>query len=231
MQLGNQPVRGKALLTGPDERMVLAGSVGHRFAIAGLFPNGRLDRRFGHRGWTVAKFAIPTHHLALTRVGSHIYLAGAVGEERGTEHLVLIRFDRDGRVDRRFGRNGRITAPLSFWAQPSQVLSTPAGMLVVLNRGPRPLITFTRSGNVLRRPVGSRPQFVSDVRATVAGRRLVLGWTVYSPKSKSQVFHLVRRPLRQALTPPREDTESGRRSDRANRKTKSRAKAGFRESG
>jgi uncharacterized delta-60 repeat protein len=196
MRLGKQPVRGKALLTGPGERMVLAGSVGHRFAIAGLLPDGKLDRRFGQGGWTVAKFGVPTHHLALARVGSHIYLAGTMGEERGEgEDLVLMRFDRDGRLDRSFGRRGRITAPLGFWAQPSQILSTPAGMLVVLNRGPRPLITFTRSGKILRRPVGSRPQFVSDVRATVAGGRLVLGWTLYSSKSKAQVLYLVRRPL------------------------------------
>lgn len=195
MQLGKQPVRGRALLTGPGERMVLAGSVGHRFAIAGLLPDGKLDRSFGHRGWTVTKFSVPTHYLALARVGSHMYLAGTVGEERGEGDLVLMRFDRDGRLDRSFGRRGRITAPLSFWGQPSQILSTPAGILVVINRGPRPLITFTRSGKVLRRPVGSRPQFASDVRATIAGGRLILGWTLYSSKSKSQVLHLVRRPL------------------------------------
>jgi uncharacterized delta-60 repeat protein len=195
MKLGEQPVRGKDLVIGPGDRMVLGGSVGHRFALAGLLPDGKLDRHFGHHGWTVVKLAAPTHHLALARLGSYIYLAGTVGEERGEEELELLRFDRDGRLDRSFGRRGRITAPLHFWAQPNQILPTPRGVLVVLNGGRQPLFTFTRSGKVLRHPAGSRPSFVSDVRAALVGHHLVLGWATYSKRTHSQVLQLARRPL------------------------------------
>jgi hypothetical protein len=49
------------------------------------------------------------------------------------------------------------------------------GVLVVLNGGPRPLVTFANDGRVRRRPVG-RGSEVTNVRAAVAGGRLALGW-------------------------------------------------------
>jgi hypothetical protein len=57
------------------------------------------------------------------------------------------------------------------------------------------LLTFGRDGKVRRRPAGNRPQFVSDVRAAIAGRQLILGWVTYSQVDKAQIYHLTRRPL------------------------------------
>ncbi len=195
MRLGGRRVRGKSMVVGPGGRTLVAGTVGHRFAIASLLPDGKLDRRFGHDGWAVVELGALTHEVALARVGSHIYLAGTVGEERIKGDLVLMRFDSDGRLDLGFGRRGMRSVGMEFWGRPSQVISTPAGILVVGTGGPLPLVTFGRDGKVMRRPVGSQREIVGDVHAAVAGKTLVLGWTRWSKENECEVFHLARRPL------------------------------------
>jgi hypothetical protein len=195
MQLGGRAVRGKALLPGPGERILVGGSIGHRFAMTSLLPSGRPDPRFGSHGWSVTKLGAPTHFLALARVGSHIYLAGTVGEELGRRRLVLMRFGSDGRLDRGFGRRGRLAAPLTSEGHPTKILPTRSGVLVILSGGQQPLLTFTRDGKVQRRPVGAEPQFVGNVRATVSRGRLILGWTTYSGEEKAVIYHLASRSL------------------------------------
>jgi uncharacterized delta-60 repeat protein len=195
MELGGQAVRGKALLPGPGERILVAGSVGHRFAMTNLLPSGRPDPRFGSRGWSIAHLRAPTHYLALAHVGSHIYLAGTIGEERDRQRLVLLRFEGDGRLDWSFGHRGILWAPLSLGGHPTKILPTRAGILVVLSRGLRPLLTFGREGEIRRRPVAHEPGIVSDVRAAAYHGRLILGWTTYSHEEKSEIYHLTTRPL------------------------------------
>jgi len=196
MELGHRAVRGRALITGPGERILVGGSIGHRFAMTSLLPDGTPEQGFGKGGWSIAKVGAATHYLTLKRVGSHIYLAGTVGEERDDERVILMRFDGDGRLDRSFGRRGSLLAPrINFSAHPTKILPTRDGILVVLSGGPRPLLTFTRGGRVRRQPVGARPQRVADVRATVSGGQLILGWSVYSRAAKSEIYHLAARPL------------------------------------
>ncbi len=195
MLLGRKPVRGKAILTGPGERILVGGSLGHRFAIASLLPDGALDRHFGAGGWAVVKLPEATHYLTMSRIGRWIYVAGTIGDENAKGDLVLMRFDRNGHLDRSFGRDGRIVDPLAIWAHPVNVIPTPQGPLVVLGGGKRPLVTFTRGGKVRSRPVSGAPGFVSDVRAAVSGDELILGWVTYSRADKAEVYHLTRRPL------------------------------------
>ncbi|MET0557530.1 MAG: hypothetical protein ABW065_02495 [Solirubrobacterales bacterium] len=195
MELGGQAVRGKALLPGPGERILVAGSLGHRFAMTNLLPSGRPDPRFGSRGWSITRLRAATHYLALARIGSHIYLAGTVGEERDRQRLVLLRFESDGRLDRSFGRRGVLGAPLTLGGHPTKILPTPDGMLVVLSRGLRPLVTFGHDGEIRRRPVSDEPGIVDKVRATASRGRLILGWTTYSQDEKSEIYHLATQPL------------------------------------
>jgi uncharacterized delta-60 repeat protein len=195
MELGDRAVRGKALIVEPGERILVGGSIGYRFAMTSLLPAGRPDPRFGSGGWSITKVGGATHYLALARVGSHIYLAGTVGEERNNQRLILMRFESDGRLDRSFGRRGRLVAPLTSGGHPTRILPTRDGVLVVLSGGPRPLLTFARDGKVRRRPVGAHPQFVGDVRAAVSRGRLILGWTTFSRAAKAQIFHLAKRSL------------------------------------
>jgi uncharacterized delta-60 repeat protein len=192
---GGQVVRGKALVTGHDGRIRVGGSGGHRVALVSLLPDGRLDPRFGSGGWSITNVGNPARYLALSRAGSHIYLAGTVGEERSRQHVVLMRFDSNGRLDKSFGRRGRLVAPLTSGAHPTKIVPTRDGVLVVLSGGPRPLLTFTGNGKVRRRPVGARPQFVDNVRATVSGGRLILGWWKYDRALGHGDYYLARRPL------------------------------------
>ncbi|HYJ21327.1 MAG TPA: hypothetical protein VEW07_04820 [Solirubrobacterales bacterium] len=195
MELGGRAVRGKALVPGPGERILVGGSIGHRFAMTSLLLSGRPDPRFGSGGWSITKLGAATHFVALARIGSHIYLAGTVGEEFDRRRLILMRFERDGRLDRSFGRRGRLAASLTSEDHPTKILPTRNGVLVVLSGGPQPLLTFTRDGKVRRRPVGAQPQFVGNVRAAVSGDRLILGWTTYSGTEKAVIYHLARRSL------------------------------------
>jgi uncharacterized delta-60 repeat protein len=192
---GGQVVWGKSLLTLPGGRILVGGSVGHRFALAELLPDGKLDRHFGAGGWSIFKCATLTHNLTLRRVGSQIYLAGAVGDERGKSQIVLMRFDRDGRLDRSFGRHGRIVDTAFSSAGPTAIVPTRKGVLVVLSGGPKPLLTFTNGGKIRRRSIDAGSRYVHDVRAVVSKGHLILGWAAYDYALGRKVFHLTRRPL------------------------------------
>jgi uncharacterized delta-60 repeat protein len=195
MKLEGRAVRGRALVAGPGERILVGGSIDYRFAMTSLLRSGRPDPRFGSGGWSITKLDGATHSLALARLGSHVYLAGTVGEERDDQRLVLMRFGSDGRRDRSFGQRGSLFGPLTSGSHPTKILTTPHGILVVLSGGLRPLVSFARDGRVRRRAIDAQPQSVSDVRATVSGDRLILGWTTYSLAEKALIYHLARRSL------------------------------------
>jgi uncharacterized delta-60 repeat protein len=195
MRLGKRAVRGRALVAGPGERILVGGSIDRRYAMTSLLLSGRSDPQFGSGGWSIAKLGAPTHFPVLARLGSHIYLAGTVGEEREDERLILMRFGSDGRLDRGFGRAGRLLGPLTSGIHPTKTLPTPHGILVVLNGGSRPLVSFARDGRVRRRAIDAQSQTVDDVRATVSGDQVILGWTTYSPAEKALIYHLARRSL------------------------------------
>lgn len=195
-----EKVKAKALATAPGGRILVGGLVGHRFAITSLLPNGKPDPRFGTGGWSLAPVAGGPRAVTIRRAGSRIYLAGLVhlGEQ---PQVVLMRLRENGRLDRSFGRHGRLTAMISKSARPMAIVPTRDGVLVVLSGGPRPLLTFGHDGKVRRDWPGSHSRFVSNVRAAASGGKLFLGWNGYSYATGSKVFygrdvyHLARRPL------------------------------------
>jgi len=197
---GGEEVEGRALIAGTGGRILIGGMAGRRFAITRLLPGGRSEPRFGSGGWSLVSAGGVAKSLTLSRAGSRIYLAGVANSE-GHLHVVLMRFDGDGRLDPTFGHRGRLTAPISKPAQPKAIVPTSGGVLVVLSGGPRPLLSFCRDGKVRRHWVGSHSQFVSNVRAIVSRGRLVLGLNGYSYATGSkafyghEVFYLARRPL------------------------------------
>lgn len=191
---GGEEVKAKALLASSRGRILVAGRSGRRFAVASLLPNGKPAPDFGARGWKLLRAGGTVQSIALRRVGSHIYLAGAVDDEEH-ERVVLVRFRKDGRLDRSFGDRGRRTVSLSRSGQPKAILPTPNGVLVVLNEGPKPLLFFSRNGHLHRRPVASRPQYVENVRATIGRGQLILGWNKFSRDIQRHVHYLAKRPL------------------------------------
>lgn len=129
--------------------------------------------------------------MAMTRIGSRLYLA-AVARHGERLHLVLLRLRADGRLDPGFGRR---SVALSRSARPEAILPSRSGVLVALNKGTEPLLSFERGGKVSRRAVGGGHQFAENVRATVVGDDLIVGWNVFSRVLQRTVYHLARDPL------------------------------------
>ncbi|MBN8867211.1 MAG: hypothetical protein J0H98_06630 [Solirubrobacterales bacterium] len=105
---------------------LVAGSVkrsggqrrGNQFKLARYRPDGRLDRRFGHRGFARASFALSATPQAMTRDSrGRIVVAGGQcqiwaicgGDEKKVgQRISVARFTPDGRLDRSFGRSGTV---------------------------------------------------------------------------------------------------------------------------
>lgn len=191
---GGGTVKARALATGPGGRILVGGLADHRFAITRLLPDGRPDPRFGVGGWSLTKVGGGARSVTISRAGSRLYLAGAVHHDE-RPRVVLMRFREDGRLDRGFGRHGRLTATISKPARPKAIVPSRHGVLVVLSGGVRPLLSFDRDGEVRRRSPVGHPQVVDNVRATVVGGHLALGWNEFSRAVGRDVYHLARRPL------------------------------------
>jgi uncharacterized delta-60 repeat protein len=191
---GGREFKARALAVTTGGRILVGGIVGGGFAVVRLLPDGRPDPRFGSGGWLLPHSGGTAESLMLRRVGSSIYLAG-VAREGDRLRVVLLRFGKDGRPDLSFGRHGRRTATIAKAAQPKAIVPMRKGVLVVLSRGPRPLLMFGRNGGVRRHSVGARPKFVTDVRATVSDGHLILGWNAFSYAIRRDAFYLGRQAL------------------------------------
>lgn len=82
---------------------------GGQFAIARYLPNGQLDRRFGRAGRVLTRFGEDTDGLIAGAVqpGGKIVAVGARWCQVSSI-LQLARYTRDGRLDRTFGKGGKV---------------------------------------------------------------------------------------------------------------------------
>jgi uncharacterized delta-60 repeat protein len=193
---GGGEVRGRALIAGSGGRILVGGKSGRHFVLTSLLPDGRPDPRFGSGGWSVSNAGGIAKSVTLSRFGSHVYLAGVATGKARRPHVILMRFDDDGRLDSGFGHHGRLTAPISKLAQPKAIVPTGDSVLVVLSGGPRPLLSFDRDGKVRHDWVGPPSRLVSNVRATVSRGQLILGWNAFTPAVLGHyVNYLASRPL------------------------------------
>lgn len=188
-RIGGTRVKARALGGVHAGRLLVGGLADRRFAIAGLLADGRPDRRFGSGGWALARAGGVAKALAVKRSGPWIYAAG-VARDGDQLRVVLLRFDNHGRIDRAFGRRGRLVASIPAIAEPKAIVPTRRGVLVVLSRGKAPLLSFGRDGRVRRYLLGKDGEDVSDVRAAVSGGRLILGWNAFSRQTHRDVYHL-----------------------------------------
>lgn len=176
---GGGEVDASSLALGAHGTLVVGGRSGGRFALGSLRTDGRPNQRFGSGGWSLVSDGNPAKYELATpsRDGSHVYLAGCVEDSEERNRIVLMRFDRDGLLDTGFGHGGRLTAPYSRGAAPRLIVPGRDGVLVIVDIGPRPLLTFSLGGKVRRRSPGVKPQFVREIRGTVDGGRLILAWS------------------------------------------------------
>ncbi|HEU5105485.1 MAG TPA: hypothetical protein VFU11_06550 [Solirubrobacterales bacterium] len=168
-----------------DGRIVIAGRVrekgehGRRPALFQVLPDGSPDPAFGRRG--VAKVSLRTEGvgLSLAILGDGSVLLGGRLEISGPKRRpLLLRFNRKGRLDRRFARRMLATVP-SFSRRdailaPRQILLTRDG-IVLLSPS---ILAFSRRGAFRGSvPFGPdrKPEHSLVAGAVQAGRPLLVG--------------------------------------------------------
>ncbi len=117
-------------------RMLVAGGYGlGSILVLRLTPNGRLDRSFGPKrtGLATAPVGGTGESLVIQRNGG--ILVGSSNENQNGRPMVVVRFTRNGAIDRRFGSRG--VAQALFWnpnltssAGASSLASTPDGGVI-----------------------------------------------------------------------------------------------------
>jgi uncharacterized delta-60 repeat protein len=192
---GGKAVKARALAVEAGRRMLVGGIVGRRFVMTRLLGDGRPDPRFGVDGWAMSRVGGVAESVELRHIGSHIYVAGIARHGDG-RRVVLLRFSQNGRMDSAFGHHGRRALLIDEGGRPKAIVPSRKGIFVVLSRGTKPLIFFGFDGSGQRYRIGGRPQLVTDVRATMSGSRLVLGWNAFSKTIRRNVYYLASRSIR-----------------------------------
>ena len=108
----------RAVAVQPDGKIVAAGISNARgssdFAVVRYRKDGSLDRRFGSGGRVLTDLGSSSsdaaHGVAL-RPGGRIVVAG-VSDAGGSSDFAVVRYRRDGSLDRRFGSGGRVLTDL-----------------------------------------------------------------------------------------------------------------------
>jgi uncharacterized delta-60 repeat protein len=95
-----------------ENRILVAGGVGYRFAVVRLTADGTLDHTFGTEGWHIDWFGNPGlenagQALAVQPWDHKIVVAGYAQAGDGGFDFGVARLDRDGRLDPNFDRDGR----------------------------------------------------------------------------------------------------------------------------
>lgn len=107
----------RAVAVQKDGRLVAAGTSNEDFAVARYLSNGGLDRSFGAGGKVVTDFGgvdrtlDQANALALQPDGRILVAGGTRGA--GNLNLALARYQKNGRLDRSFDRDGRVTSDLT----------------------------------------------------------------------------------------------------------------------
>ncbi len=154
-----------AIVPGVGGRILIVGAKGGAMAVYQLGARGRPVPGFGHRGVAKVSFGQSARAYAATVTsGGAIIVTGFVGGWTGAAKLLP-----SGRLDRRFGRGGRVRRLLSHGTYGSSITSLAGGAvigstttsgpyklagLVRLDARGRPVRTFGRQGAVRPRAEG-----------------------------------------------------------------------------
>jgi uncharacterized delta-60 repeat protein len=115
----------------PDDRILLAGTgsiygndgTQYRLLALRLRPDGSIDRSYGRKGYATARFAGWTFvdSVAMLPRGGLVAAVDAQGTHGKRSDLGAIALRPDGRLDRRFGRKGKLKIPLPGWSRAEDV--------------------------------------------------------------------------------------------------------------
>jgi uncharacterized delta-60 repeat protein len=163
------------------------------FALARYHANGKLDRTFGDRGRVVTDLTGHDDWATSVRVlpDGRIVVAGYSETEDGRDFIALARYRSDGRLDRRFGRDGKVLTDVGQFDRARALVWLPEGKLLVAGStargdGDSDLLlvryrpagaldrTFGKNGMV-RRDFGGSWEEANDVLVLPSGRIVVGG--------------------------------------------------------
>jgi uncharacterized delta-60 repeat protein len=123
------------LAIGKRGRVFVGGSVtkGSNLALARLKPDGRLDRRFGRRGIVTTDMDLVDYASDLEPQADGKIVVAAIGDHYGLDYpprWVVLRYRRNGRLDRSFSGNGRAVPRIHGFHPVSEMQSN--GRILVL---------------------------------------------------------------------------------------------------
>jgi uncharacterized delta-60 repeat protein len=131
-----------ALVLQPDGKLVAAGAGGpgeSAIVVARYEANGRLDRSFGKRGAVTTAIGKNSYATALVlQPDGKLVAAGSGHYNNGAyARFALARYDKNGRLDRSFGRGGTITTAIGkHQSLASALVLQPDGKLVAAGEAP-----------------------------------------------------------------------------------------------
>lgn len=100
-----------------DNKIVIAGHVGHEFALAQLTTDGQLDTEFGEEGKVTTPISLGNWDEAtavVRQADGKLLVGGWSYEGNGTAgNFVVLRYTPQGRADSSFGLAGQVIAPVA----------------------------------------------------------------------------------------------------------------------
>lgn len=100
-----------------DNKIVIAGHIGHEFALAQLTTDGQLDTEFGEEGKVTTPISLGNWDEAtavVRQADGKLLVGGWSYEGNGTAgNFVVLRYTPQGRADSSFGLAGQVIAPVA----------------------------------------------------------------------------------------------------------------------
>jgi uncharacterized delta-60 repeat protein len=136
-----------ALMLTRDHRILVQGVLNpigsEREALVRFLPDGRVDRRFGHRGFVYDRFAenlLEIGGIAPAPHGRFVVVGFGTGRSGSRYSLLALRFNADGRLDTSFGERGMLPlgGPGKGASGGETALARPDGSVVAAGWARRP---------------------------------------------------------------------------------------------
>jgi uncharacterized delta-60 repeat protein len=196
----------------PDGKIVVAGTAfnsasgsGQNFGVVRYNPDGSRDTSFGTAGRVITDFGHADNQAqgVIIEKDGNIVVAGTTGF-LGSQHLALVRYLRNGGLDKSFGRGGRVTAAFGEGASQAAGLVLQGGskLLVVGTVGSYgsrdfALARFLHDGS-LDSGFGTGGKVTTDFGTNDAAA----GAVVLQPNDRIVVVGQVGNPFGENPTPP-----------------------------
>lgn len=166
---GSEARVAQALVARPGGGWIVAGTTPGGFGLAAFTADGKADSDFGSAGKVVTNVdgkAGVDRLFAITAVSGGYVAVGTEAKPGRRPHLMLARYTANGKLDKRFDRDGRLSVSLDptglFLDNPSAILPRAGGGVLVAATGERypgprtPLLIAVTASGALDSRFGDR---------------------------------------------------------------------------